>query len=269
MTQFYTDPKMSFAPIAIVGRSCVLPKAFSPEELWARIQRQESLITEVAADRWRVDHDDITSSASEATPDRTWSVKGGYVEGFEEHFTPENLSLSEEQKDDILGLDPLFHWVLHTVEQALNDGARIQGQRTGLIMGNLSFPTASMSQLSEETWFPEFSTKVSPGNRFMSGYPALLMKKIFSLDGPVFALDSACASALYAIRLACDALHDGSADLMLAGAVNRADDLFIHVGFSALQALSKTGQSQPFSADADGLLPAEGASFVLLKRLLL
>ena len=81
------------------------------------------------------------------------------------------------------------------------------------------------------------------------------------------ALDAACASSLYAIKLACDRLHDGNADLMLAGAVNAADDLCIHLGFSALNALSRTGQSRPFNANADGLVPAEGCGFVVLKRL--
>jgi acyl transferase domain-containing protein len=63
------------------------------------------------------------------------------------------------------------------------------------------------------------------------------------------------------------ALHDRTADRMVAGAVNQADDLFIHVGFCALSALSKTGQSRPFHRDADGLVPAEGAGFVVLERL--
>ena len=71
----------------------------------------------------------------------------------------------------------------------------------------------------------------------------------------------------YAMKLACDRLHDGSVDAMLAGAVNRADDLFIHVGFTALNALSPSGRSRPFQRDADGLVPAEGAALVLLKRL--
>ena len=34
-------------------------------------------------------------------------------------------------------------------------------------------------------------------------------------------------------------------DVMLAGAVNCADDLFIHVGFCALSAMSKSGRSRP------------------------
>ena len=54
---------------------------------------------------------------------------------------------------------------------------------------------------------------------------------------------------------------------MLAGAVSRGDDLFLHVGFSTLEAISPTGQIRPFHKHADGLLPAEGASFVALKRL--
>src|SRR6185295_14803201 len=66
---------------------------------------------------------------------------------------------------------------------------------------------------------------------------------------------------------ACDCLLDRRADVMLAGGVNRADDLFIHVGFSALGALSKSGRSRPFHRDADGLIPAEGAAFLALKRL--
>jgi acyl transferase domain-containing protein len=54
---------------------------------------------------------------------------------------------------------------------------------------------------------------------------------------------------------------------MLAGAVNCTDDLFIHIGFSALGALSRTGRSRPFHRAADGLVPAEGAAFVALRRL--
>src|SRR5581483_7968394 len=94
-----------------------------------------------------------------------------------------------------------------------------------------------------------------------------LLAKALQLDRGAFALDAACASSLYAIKLACDQLHDGRADLMLAGGVNRADDLFLHIGFSTLKAISRAGKSRPFHRAADGLLPAEGAGFLALKRL--
>ena len=123
--------------------------------------------------------------------------------------------------------------------------------------------TFGSRSLAERAGVPD----VDPRNRFMSGLPAHLLGRALGLGAGAYALDAACASSLYAIKAACDKLHDRDADLMLAGAVNRADDLFIHVGFCALNALSKTGQSRPFHADADGLLPAEGAGFVALKRL--
>ena len=72
--------------------------------------------------------------------------------------------------------------------------------------------------------------------------------------------------SLVALRLACDELASGRADVALSGGVCHCDDLFLHVGFSALTALSKSGQSRPFHRDADGLLPSEGAALFVLKR---
>ena len=108
---------------------------------------------------------------------------------------------------------------------------------------------------------------VDPRNRFSSGLPVHLVAGAMQMTGPAFALDAACASSLYAIKLACDALHDGAADVMLAGGVNGSDDLFLHLGFTALQALSPSGRSRPFHAEADGLVPSAGAALVALKRL--
>ena len=55
---------------------------------------------------------------------------------------------------------------------------------------------------------------------------------------------------------------------MVAGAVNRADDLFIHVGFCALvgdeQDAAGAGRS---TATPTGSCPREGAAFVVLERL--
>ncbi|MCB9669268.1 MAG: polyketide synthase dehydratase domain-containing protein [Alphaproteobacteria bacterium] len=254
---------MSFSPIAIVGQAAVLPGAPSASALWDVVSEGRDCIGPAPEGRWRVDPAKVLGSG----PDRTWSDRGGYVRGFEPRFAEELASDPFLMPSDrLLGLDPLFQLVLHTGRAALRDaGHSGDGRRVGAIFGNLSYPSAGLSAYAEAVWFGR--QRPDAMNRFMSGMPAHLLAASLGLGGPAFALDAACASSLYAMGLACDALHDGRADVMLAGAVNRCDDLFIHTGFCALKAMSTTGRSRPFHAEADGLVPAEGAGFVVLKRL--
>jgi len=265
-----TERRMAFEPIAIVGRSCLLPGALNPQAFAEAVLAGRDLITDAPADRWGVpSHLALTDDPAQAQ-DRAWTQRGGYVNGWEEVV---DAAGPFPMGDALKQLDPLFQWVLHTGREALRDANHTGGtDRVGAVMGNLSFPSSSMSRFAEQVWFAGSPVRphtdaVDPRNRFMSGLPAHLLAQQLGLGAGAFALDAACASSLYAIKLACDKLHDGDADVMLAGAVCRSDDLFIHVGFCALNAMSKTGQSRPFHAEADGLVPAEGAGFVALKRL--
>ncbi|MBK7043655.1 MAG: hypothetical protein IPH50_08140 [Rhodanobacteraceae bacterium] len=45
---------MRFAPIAIVGRACVLPGALSPEALWAAVRMAAICSPPGPAGRWRL-----------------------------------------------------------------------------------------------------------------------------------------------------------------------------------------------------------------------
>ena len=268
----------SFPPIAIVGRACLLPGCSSPDELWSAVVEGRDLVSRVPSDRWDLAPQDALCDGPADSADRTWSDRGGYVRGFEALFDPNGFAVPPEE---IRALDPVFQWTLHTARAALQDAghADVDPQRFGAVFGNLSFPSAGMAAFVEATTIADLPgygldslaaagmAPVDPRNRFTSGLPALLLERALGLGVGAYALDAACASSLYAIKLACDRLHDGEADLMLAGAVNCADDLCIHLGFSALTALSRTGQSRPFHAGADGLVPAEGCAFVALRRL--
>lgn len=266
---------MPFEPIAIVGQGCVLPNAFTPDELWELFRSGADAISSCPEDRWRVGREDM---ASEVCSDR-----GGYVRGFEHVFDPTGFLLEE---DRIRQLDIATQWLLHAGREAFRcAGQRVRSRKTelrrGAIVGNLSFPSDSLARWTESHWLDAQENlflrekgrtmagldKPAALNRFSSGLPALLLAKALGLDAGAFALDAACASSLYAMKFACDWLHDGRADIMLAGGVCGADDLFIHAGFTALQALSRTGQTRPFHREADGLLPAEGAAIVALRRL--
>ncbi len=270
---------MSLSPIAITGQSCILPGALSPDALWTLVLEGRDEVRPAPPGHWRVQPEDVAArgtSAAEAV-DGAWSTMGGYVSGFDRAFDPGGFGMPE---DEVLGLDPLFQWVLHGAREALA-GAALSPEvraRAGVFLGNLSYPSEGMARFGESVILerqPEllrararaFLDRPDARNRFMSGLPAHLCAAALGLGGPALALDAACASALYAIKLGCDALRDGRLDAVVVGAVNRADDLFLHIGFSALTALSKTGRSRPFHREADGLIPAEGAAFVVLRRL--
>ena len=240
---------MKFEPIAIIGRGCIFPGALDPQAFWKLIAGGGNALSTVPPDRWRVPVESVLGTG----PEKTLTDQGGYVSG----FVPTEL----------LHLDQLTQWLLYCARQALKEaGIDRVPPRTGAIAGVLGLPSESLAQYAENEWLNQ-PNPIAQDNRFMAGLQTHIVAQTLGLDLGAFALDGACASSLYAIKLACDALHDRRADLMLAGAVNRSDDLYLHIGFSTLKAVSATGQSRPFHKDADGLLPSEGAGFVVLKRL--
>src|SRR5262249_35104928 len=104
-------------------------------------------------------------------------------------------------------------------------------------------------------------------NRHVTGLPAGIRAKALGLGGLCYTLDAACASSLYAVKLAMDELQSGRADAMLAGGLSRPDSLYTQMGFAQLRALSPTGRCSPFDARADGLVGGGGAGVFVLERL--
>ncbi len=250
---------MSFAPVAVVGRGCILPTGPDPDALWRAVVAGRDLVDRAPAGRWRVEPERALVGHDHDRRDRSWHDRGGYVRGFA--FDPEGFAVPAAR---LAGLDPVYLWTLHAARQALGEAGAVGGPRVAAVFGNLGFPSAGFAAFAESRWLDRPGG--DPRDRFHGSGPARMLEAALGV-GSAFCVDAACASALYAIKLACDRLHDGRADLVLAGAVQAADDLFLHVGFTALEALSPSGRSRPFHADADGLVPAEGAACLALKRL--
>ena len=232
---------MEQEPIAIVGRGCVLPGALDPGTFWENI----------AAGRCSLDP----------------ASGGGLVRDFDASFDATGFALDA---GEIMRLDPLYRWVLHAARQALREAGQGATWRpdAGLVLGNLSYPSAGLVSFAGQIWREgRPSPGADPRNRFSSGLPAHFAARALGLGAGGFALDAACASALYAIKLGCDRLRDGTARLMVAGAVSCPDRPLVLGGFRELGAVSPTGQSRPFHRAADGLVPSEGAALVALMRL--
>ncbi|MFJ4654508.1 beta-ketoacyl synthase N-terminal-like domain-containing protein [Nocardia sp. NPDC088792] len=251
----------SFPAVAIVGRGCVLPGALCSSELWELVISGRTSLAHIPDGRWRVPPSAMSTPGS----DFAWHDIGGYVTGFDEIFDPTGFAL---QPKDLHAFDPAVRWVLEAARQALREAGDVplEHDRRGMVLGHLALPSTTMARYAESIWLRDGSA-LDPRSRFWPGLTAHVLARALDLGAGAFALDAACASSIYAVKLACDRLHDGRADLMLAGAVNSADALFLQTGFTALGALSPTGRSRPFDRDADGLIPAEGAALVALMRL--
>ncbi|MFI5867555.1 beta-ketoacyl synthase N-terminal-like domain-containing protein [Streptomyces sp. NPDC051546] len=255
---------MSFAPIAVVGRGCALPGALHPDALWDVVMHGRSVLSAPPAGR-------CGAPADSADRPGSGSGFGGYVTGFEEVFDPAGLHLPAAE---LALADPGVRWTLHAVGQCLREaGAPGLADRSALVLGHLFFPTDALTDLARATWSragQPSEDRTDPDTargRFAAAAPALTAARAFGLGAGAFTLDAACASSLYAVKLACDRLHSGQADLVVAGGVNRCDSLFVHLGFQALGAISPSGSSRPFHRLADGLVPSEGAAAVALMRL--
>ena len=262
--------------VAIVGIGCVFPGASDPEALWQLAVNAVDATSEVPSDRWAIDARDVFDPHP-GKPDRVYSTRGGFIRDF--HFDPEGLDLDRAL---VANLDPVFHLALHAGRAAWRDGVTsgLDRSRVGVVIGNIVLPTEKTSAIAREVVGRTFEEAVvgpetrldtahstEPLNRFAAGLPAGLLAASLGLGGGAYTLDAACASTLYALKLAADELLSGRLDAVLTGGLSRPDPLYTQMGFSQLRALSPTGRARPFDAKADGLVVGEGAGMFLLKRL--
>ena len=257
--------------IAIVGLGCIFPGATDPDQFWSLISNAENVSSQPPVDRWPGPAKEFCQE--QLTADKIISSRAGYVD----YIPP--IEPSTLKGLDTTGLDPLFHLLLHAGHQAWNNAVTdsINRSQCGVILGQIVLPSETVSNWSDAllarathaAWgeqrpsLPDFN----PLNRHVAGLPAGLLAASLNLGGGASCLDAACASSLYALKLAADELREGRRDAMLVGGLSRPDSLYTQMGFSHLHALSPTGQCRPFSRQADGLLVGEGAGMVVLKRL--
>ena len=259
--------------IAIVGIGGVFPQAPTLETFWSIIRQGVATASLPPQGRWQLPVDEAYHP-EEGKADCVYSKKACFVAPFELDLPFGQLKIDEHL---VRQLDPLFQLLLQAGVTASMEGnlSPIDKQRMGVIVGNLALPSETASKLAqdyvgrtvyEQLFDQQLETSAAPLNRYMTGLPAAVLAKALGLGGTCFTLDAACASSLYAIKLAVDELQSGRADAMLTGGVARPDSQYTQMGFSQLHALSPTGICAPFDESGNGLVVGEGAGVLLLKR---
>ncbi|HEY1189450.1 MAG TPA: beta-ketoacyl synthase N-terminal-like domain-containing protein, partial [Gemmata sp.] len=259
---------MTTDQIAIVSVAGRFPGAGADlGRYWANIAAATDCSREVPAGRWALPPERCTDPRV-AHPDTAYSTRGYYLDPFEPDLSGLDLAAGL-----VRDLDPLFHLVLDVGARAWRGAktANVNRARVGVVLGNICLPTDRANDLCRAVLggplgLPE-GAPVHALNRYVAGLPAGLLAKGLGLGGGSFTLDAACASSLYAIKLACDELLAGRADAVLAGGCSRPDCQYTQMGFAQLRALAPSGRCSPFDARADGLVVGEGAGVFVLKRL--
>jgi PfaB family protein len=271
--------------IAIIGFSCLFPDAKNPDEFWQNLIQQKDATSSVSAKEMGVDpqffYDPIKGK-----PDNFYSLKGAFIRDF--HFDPTGYKLPA---DFLESLDNTFKWSLDVTKKALQHSGYLGNEsilaKCGVILGSLSLPTKFSNQVfapiyeqvltsavkellqCEEFNLASMSTsaKASTYNAMISGLPAAIIAQAFALSNIHLCIDAACSSPLYAAKLASHYLWTHKADLMLAGGISCSDPLFLRMLFSGIQGYPEDNDlSRPLDKSSRGLMTADGAGIVVLKR---
>ncbi|MEM9056232.1 MAG: beta-ketoacyl synthase N-terminal-like domain-containing protein, partial [Pseudomonadota bacterium] len=278
--------------IAIIGMSCIFPKAPDLATYWANILGKVDAIGE-PTEAWDVDR---YFDPDDDSGEKIYTKAGGFL-GDLYAFDAPSFGIMPNSVD---GGEPDQFMALRVARDALADAGYLDADydhtNTGVILGHSTylhrgvacivqhgvvldqtveligelFPDAADADLKEvrallKRKLPPFNADVAPGL-----VPNVMTGRIcnrLNLKGPNYIIDAACSSSLLSVQAAAEELRSGKSDLMLAGGVNAAMPAEALMVFTHLGALSRTSRIRPFDEGADGTLLGEGLGVVVLKRL--
>ncbi len=249
--------------IAIVGVSGRYPQAPDLRAFWDNLVAGRDAISEVPPERWdwRANFTEDVDAAIEGGG--TYANQGGFVDRADA-FDPLFFGMSPREAEVVDPQERLFlQAAWHALEDAGWPPSRLgpPGQRPVGVFAGVTTQTYSL--LGPDRW-REGGTEIPTSTQWSV---ANRVSYCLDLSGPSMPVDTACASSLSALHLACASLAAGECRVAIAGAVN----LYLHpskyVWLCQMQMLSRTGRCHAFGAGADGFVPGEGVGAIVLKPL--
>lgn len=237
-----SKPLKTSSSVAIIGMSCRLPGANSPDEFWQLLRQGKDQITQVNA-RW--DRDD-------------W---GGYLKGVD-LFDAQFFGISPREAQE---MDPQQRLLLEVSWEALEKAAlaanQLAGSNTGVFIG-ISSHDYSQIRLKNAL---EPSAYAGTGNA--ASIAANRLSYLYDFRGPSLTVDTACSSSLVAIHLAIKSLQSGECQMALAGGVNILLSPELSETFTQAGMMAPDGRCKTFDESADGYVRGEGCGVIVLKSL--
>ncbi|CAH1244815.1 FASN [Branchiostoma lanceolatum] len=244
-------------PIAIVGIGCRMPGGTtSPSKFWDVISEGKNVITEIPPERWSLD---VYHSRDPHKSGTHVTRRAGFVDGID-MFDHTFFKISPREA---AMMDPQQRHLLEVTYEAFEDAGIVPesvSESCGVFVGIGMF---------------DYLVGIAPDRHLFNSYAntgfehSLAANRIsfaFNLKGPSLSVDTACASSITAIHLACSSLWNKECGVALVGGCNTLSPE-VTVAFSAMGVLSPDGHSCPFDASVNGYVRSEGFGTILLKPL--
>jgi nodulation protein E len=163
--------------------------------------------------------------------------------------------------------DRFTQFAVHAGREAMQNAGLGSGlgPRAGCILGSAAGGIGTWED-SYRAVFAEGRNRVSPlvVPRLMHNAASSHLSMLYGLQGPVFTVASACASANHAMGLSLQLIRAGVADVIVTGG---SEAMLCFGGIKAWEGLRvlSTETCRPFSADRTGLVMGEGAGVLVFE----
>jgi len=248
-------------PVAIVGLGCRFPGGINNlESLWKALIEKRDTSSPIPKERW---DNDAIYDPDPLRPGKTHARTAAFLENDVRAFDAGFFGIVPREAKSI---DPLQRMILEVVYEALEEANipadSLKGTNTAvyIALGNSDYIQARFRSGNLETMDVYDAT----GIPFATA--AGRVSYLYDLQGPNFALDAACASAIVGLHLASEALQKGEADTAIVASANLLLTPELFVGLSKLGSLSASGKCKAFDNDADGYVRGEGCGVAILRR---
>ncbi|GCF09614.1 SDR family oxidoreductase [Dictyobacter arantiisoli] len=272
--------------IVVVGMGVTVAGANNPEEFWRVMVDGPELFSKAANNRW---DNSLFYSADPAAEDKTYQDAFAFITNLSSRSALEQDT--QQSNDELTTL-----WLRHALQQALENVKTQENDTYSFVIGytadgNQHLDEASViagatyrlgeqlkqlpgSSAEKQSLFEEIKATLEQRyrhgmtevTRFLPhnvGYNA--MHGILPADTELQIVDTACSSSLYAMDIGIKGLLMGKQDIAVCGgafALTPRNSIL----FAKLHGLSVGGQGRSLDKNSDGVLFADGAGVVVLKK---
>ena len=244
-------PQSTFEPIAIIGMSGRFPQARNIEEMWTILSEGRNAVEEIPIERF--DWHQIFGDPN-IDPEKTSCKWCGCIPGVSE-FDPLFFEISPREAEK---MDPRQRLLLQEAWNALENAGYGKPQLDACKIGTfVGVEQGDYQLLSKERSITSSSNAVL----------AARLAYFLNLNGPVMAIDTACSSGLVAVHQAIQSLRSNDCDTAIAAGVNLLLAPESILAMSQAGMLSPDGKCFAFDKRANGIVPGEAVTVIVLKLL--